>query len=156
MWYCSGSEWRQAPHGAEPIYSVCRADSKDGIRWEANGAYVIPSGFDGEVVSAPWLIPHAGGWLMWYSFRGSATPEAKRYQIGVASSVDGENWIRRDEEAGLDRSAEGWDSEMACYPSFYNHNGRTIMLYCGNQVGRGGIGWAVASEPFSDCGRPAV
>ena len=156
MWYCSGSDWVQPPHGPEPIYSVCQADSIDGIRWEADGAFVIPSSFDGEVVSAPWLVRHGGCWLMWYSYRGSATPEAKRYQIGVASSVDGEHWIRRDEEAGLVRSTKGWDSEMACYPSFYTHNGRTIMLYCGNHVGRGGIGWAVGSEPFSDCGGQAV
>jgi len=152
MWYCSGSEWRQTPHGAEPVYSVCRADSRDGLHWRCDGRVVLDAARDGEVVSAPWVVRHAGGWLMWYSHRGSDSPEAKRYRIGVAASLDGESWVRRDAEAGLDRSAEGWDCEMACYPSFYTHAGRTIMLYCGNHVGRGGIGWAVASGPFDDAG----
>jgi hypothetical protein len=155
MWYCSGSEWRQTPHGPEPVYSVCRADSADGVRWTADGRFVLPAASDGEVVSAPWVVRHAGGWLMWYSHRGSHSPEAKRYRIGIAASTDGEAWVRRDDEAGLDRSAEGWDSEMACYPSFYEQDGRTIMLYCGNHVGRGGIGWAVASEPFTATGKEA-
>jgi len=150
MWYCSGREWRQTPHGPEPVYSVCHAESRDGIRWQADGRFVLEAACDGEVVSAPWVVRHAGGWLMWYSYRGSDSPEAKRYRIGVAASVDGVHWVRRDDEAGLDRSAEGWDAEMACYPSFYTHRGRTVMLYCGNHVGRGGIGWAVASAPFTD------
>lgn len=155
MWYCSGSEWRQTAHGPEPVYSVCRADSADGIRWRADGRPVLPAARAGEVVSAPWVVRHAGGWLMWYSFRGSDSPEDKRYRIGVAASSDGEHWVRRDDEAGLDRSASGWDSEMACYPSFYSHGGGTVMLYCGNHVGRGGIGWAVASMPFADGGEDA-
>lgn len=152
MWYCSGSEWRQTAHGPEPVYSVCRADSNDGIRWCADGLTVLEALRDGEVISAPWVVQSASGWLMWYSYRGSDSPESKRYRIGVAASLDGDHWIRRDDEAGLDRSADGWDSEMACYPSFYMHQGRTIMLYCGNHVGRGGIGWAVASQPFSASG----
>lgn len=150
MWYCSGSEWRQTRHGPEPVYSVCRADSADGIDWRADGRFVLDAARDGEVVSAPWVVRQGHGWLMWYSYRGSDSPAAKRYRIGVAASVDGERWVRRDDEAGLDRSTEGWDSEMACYPSFYRQAGRTIMLYCGNHVGRGGVGWAVASEPFGD------
>lgn len=150
MWYCSGSEWRETPHGPEPVYSVCRADSADGLRWQADGSFVLSPARDGEVVSAPWIIRHDGGWLMWYSYRGSDSPEAKRYRIGVAASNDGIKWVRRDTEARLDRSTEGWDSEMACYPSFFTQAGRTIMLYCGNHVGRGGIGWAVASAPFHD------
>ena len=155
MWYCSGREWRQTPHGPEPVYSVCHADSSDGIRWHANGRTVLESLRDGEVISAPWVVQHGAGWLMWYSYRGSDSPESKRYRIGVAASLDGDHWVRRDDEAGLERSADGWDSEMACYPSFYMHQGRTIMLYSGNHVGRGGIGWAVASHPFSTRGEAA-
>jgi hypothetical protein len=150
MWYCSGSDWRQTSYGPEPIYSVCRADSVDGINWQADGRYLLQHASEGEVVSAPWIVSHGRGWHMWYSYRGSDSPVAKRYRIGVASSTDGDNWQRRDGEAGLECSAEGWDSEMVCYPSFYYHAGRTVMLYCGNHVGRGGIGWAVASEPFDE------
>lgn len=150
MWYCSGLRWETPPHGPEPIYTVFHAESADGFDWRPTGGPLLPEAFPGEVITAPWVVRHAGGWLMWYSYRGSDSPEAKRYRIGVAASVDGIHWVRRDEEAGLDRSPDGWDCEMACYPSFYDHFGRTIMLYCGNHVGRGGIGWAVASAPFTD------
>ncbi len=155
MWYCSGLRWDTPPHGAEPIYTVFHAESRDGLDWRQTGGPLLYPAFDGEVVTAPWVVRHEGGWLMWYSYRGSGSPEAKRYRIGVAASIDGERWVRRDADAGLDRSASGWDSEMACYPSLYRHAGRIVMLYCGNHVGRGGIGWAIAREDTTGGSVPA-
>jgi hypothetical protein len=150
MWYCSGLRWDSHPHGCEPIYTVFHAHSHNGLDWVPECRPLLPPAFDGEVITAPWVVRHASGWLMWYSYRGSNSPEAKRYRIGVATSIDGEHWVRRDTEAGIVRSTEGWDSEMACYPSLYEHDGRAIMLYCGNHVGRGGIGWAIARDPCAE------
>lgn len=146
MWYCSGLRWDTPPHGAEPIYTVFHAESRDGFDWRQTGGPVLDTAFDGELITAPWVTRCSDGWLMWYSYRGSSSPDAKRYRIGVAASTDGERWVRRDDEAGLGWSASGWDSEMTCYPSIYRYAGRTILLYCGNHVGRGGIGWAVVRE----------
>ncbi|HEY6261871.1 MAG TPA: hypothetical protein VIW47_09765 [Nitrospiraceae bacterium] len=55
-------------------------------------------------------------------------------------------WQRRDDLAGIDRSAAGWDSEMVCYPAFYPHGERVYMFYSGNAVGKGGIGYAVTEN----------
>ena len=63
--------------------------------------------------------------------------------IGFASSQDGRSWVRNDALAGIDVSAEGWDSEMVCYPSVFEHRRYLYMLYNGNGYGETGFGLAV-------------
>ena len=41
---------------------------------------------------------------------------SKEYIVGYAISKNGVDWIRDDKKAGLQKSKEGRDSEMACYP----------------------------------------
>jgi hypothetical protein len=145
MWYCSGHPWRFPEGNPEPIYTVHYAESADGIDWTARENPVIPFKYDGEVVSAPWVIKSAGVYRMWYSSRGHATREAKNYTIGYAESADGISWQRLDDLAGLSVSPSGWDSQMACYPGFYAGKERVYMFYSGNAVGREGVGYAVAT-----------
>ena len=57
-----------------------------------------------------------------------------------------EKWIRQDQKIGIRRSIKGWDSEMICYPAVININNKTYMFYSGNQVGRSGIGYAIADK----------
>lgn len=149
MWYCNGTDWRQANGQGEPLYTVHYAESDDGIRWTPRSGPVIPYKFDGEVVSAPWVERAGGKYHMWYSRRGHATREAKNYVIGYAISDDGISWERRDDLAGIDRSPTGWDSEMICYPAMYPQGDKVYMFYSGNAVGKGGIGYAIA-ENFLD------
>jgi hypothetical protein len=51
--------------------------------------------------------------------------------------------MRDDRKAGIDVSAEGWDSEMISYPHVFETDGHTYMAYLGNQVGRHGFGLAI-------------
>jgi hypothetical protein len=146
MWYCSGTDWKFPNGNPEPIYTVFYAESSDGIKWVSHGKPVFSRKFEGEVVSAPWVLKLKSRYLMWYSTRGHATSSAKCYSIGMAESEDGVAWNRQDEEAGILKSDSGWDSEMVCYPSFYPYNDKIYMFYCGNHVGRGGIGYAVAEN----------
>jgi len=147
MWYCSGTEWKQAPHGPEPIYTIFKATSKDGLFWDtSNMEPQIKYNYPGEVISAPWIVQTTKGFLMYYCFRGSKNKEVKNYKIGVATSSDGENWQRFDEAVGIKTSHEGWDSKMICYPAIYQRDDKTIMFYSGNGVGKGGFGYAVASK----------
>lgn len=148
MWYCSASKWINAENGPEPIYSVNSALSKNGFDWNSFSGPLLKELHDSEVITAPWIVKYNYEWLMWYSYRGSKTPKEKNYKIGLAVSKDSSNWIRKDNLCGIERSKSGWDSEMICYPSFYNFKNKTIMIYCGNHVGRGGIGWAVCSSNF--------
>jgi hypothetical protein len=147
MWYCSGTEWRVAQGNPEPIYRVHYAESDDCINWMPFIEPAIDYKFDGEVISAPWVLKVDSRYHMWYSTRGSATKAAKNYVIGYAESQDGLKWDRMDDQAGIERSTSGWDSEMICYPAFFPYGEVVYMFYSGNTVGRDGIGYAV-SENF--------
>ncbi len=149
MWYCSGTDWRFRDGNPEPIYTVYYAESDDGINWTPHQQPVIEYKFDGEVVSAPWVLKSGNRYLMWYCTRGHETKEAKQYTIGYAESEDGINWERLDHEAGISRSESGWDSEMICYPAFYPYQDKIYMFYSGNGVGRGGVGYAVTDNFLS-------
>jgi hypothetical protein len=107
---------------------------------------VLPASYDGEVISAPWVVRAGGDYHMWFSTRGHETREAKNYHMGYARSTDGVAWTRNDGVNTIDKSPTGWDSEMVCYPAFHGFEDRTYMFYCGNAVGRGGIGWAVSTN----------
>ena len=121
------------------------AESADGVEWKPRGR-AIDYQFDGEVVSAPWVIKSRGKYLMWYSTRGHESQAAKNYAIGFAESADGVIWIRHDDQVGISPSVSGWDSEMICYPTFYTHQDKVYMVYSGNGVGRAGIGYAIAAN----------
>jgi hypothetical protein len=149
MWYCSGTDWKFPAGNAEPIYTVFYAESNDGINWVPHGQPVVDYGFDGEVISAPWVLRLKDKYVMWYSTRGHETKAAKSYTIGMAESNDGISWKRFDDLAGIAKSETGWDSEMICYPAFYPHHDKIYMFYSGNNVGRGGIGYAVADNFIS-------
>lgn len=149
MWYCSGTDWRCYPGYNDPemIYTVFYAESDNGLDWRPVAGPVIAYAYEGEVISAPWVEHCARGYRMWYSTRGSKDREAKRYRVGYAESSDGVTWTRMDEYAPINRSPEGWDSEMVCYPAIFDHGDRRYMFYSGNGVGRGGIGWAEQTVP---------
>jgi hypothetical protein len=149
MWYCSGTDWKFPDGNPEPIYTVFYAESEDGINWAPHNQRVIDYKFDGEVVSAPWVLKVRDEYLMWYSTRGHETKLAKSYTIGYAESNDGLTWERLDEQAGISISESGWDSEMICYPAFYPYQDKIYMFYSGNGVGRGGVGYAVADNFLS-------
>jgi len=146
MWYCSGTDWRFPDGKAEPIYTVFHAESANGIDWTPHSRPVINYKFQGEVVSAPWVLKVRNKYVMWYSTRGHETKLSKRYTIGVAESNDGITWARLDGQSGISRSTTGWDSEMICYPAFYPYRNKIYMFYSGNDVGRGGVGFAVADN----------
>lgn len=146
MWYCSGTGWKFPSNNPEPIYTVYFAESRDGIEWRPHAGAAIPYGYDGEVISAPWVVKAGGVYRMWYCARGHATREAKNYAIGYAESSDGRSWQRLDKCAGIKSSTEGWDSEMVCYPAIFAYRDRAYLFYSGNGVGRGGLGYAVADN----------
>ena len=145
MWYCSGTSWVTDEKQAEPIYTVFSAKSEDGINWKQDSPTpCIKYNNDREVISAPWVCRRPSGYIMYYPFRQSETAILKRYSLGVAVSVDGINWVRKDEQAGIEKSEEGWDSEMVCYPAIFKHGEKEYLFYSGNRVGLGGIGYAVS------------
>lgn len=148
MWYCSGTGWVITDGNPEPLYRIHYAESKDGISWDPLKEPVVDYKFDGEVISAPWVIKSSTGYHMWYSTRGSGSKDEKKYSIGFAQSPDGKKWTRMDDQAGIGTSETGWDSQMICYPALYPYKDRIYMFYSGNNVGKGGMGYAVGENIF--------
>jgi hypothetical protein len=92
---------------------------------------------DEHAFGRPCVVRDADGmYRMWYSVRGAA------YRIGYAESRDGLAWSRMDARAGIDVSAEGFDSEMIEYPVVFDRQDRRFMMYNGNGYGFSGIGLA--------------
>jgi hypothetical protein len=147
LWYASSTGWLTVNGHPEPLYQIKYAESADGIRWIRNNTTCLEYSFQGEANARPCVIKQDGMYRMWYCFRGSVnyrSDKEQSYRIGYAESTDGIHWIRKDDEVGIERSGEGWDSLMMAYPFVYERRGRKYMLYNGNGFGETGFGYAVS------------
>jgi hypothetical protein len=141
MWYLSCTGWDKVDGKARHSYHIRYAESDDGLSWQRSGRVCIDYQSKEEyAISRPSVLRDGDLYRMWYSYRGSS--RASGYRIGYAESDDGVDWVRKDEEAGIDVSPEGWDSEMIEYPCVFDHFGSRYMLYNGNGYGATGIGLA--------------
>jgi predicted GH43/DUF377 family glycosyl hydrolase len=139
MWYGSNLAWGKDQ--SEMQHVIKYAESKDLMTWARTNEVHIPLMHPNEyALSKPWVIKTNNGYNMWYSYR--ANNDITTYRIGYAESADGKKWLRKDEAAGIDVSASGWDSDMICYPSVFTLNAKTFMLYNGNGYGKTGFGLA--------------
>jgi hypothetical protein len=137
MWYASNRGWTFPRGEAQYRVHIRYAESKDGLEWSRDGHVCIDfQSADEYAIARPVVLRENGVYRMWYSHRGPS------YRIGYAESCDGLDWERRDDEAGIDVSEEGWDSEMIEYACVFDAGGRRHMLYNGNGFGMTGIGHA--------------
>jgi hypothetical protein len=143
MWYGSNLGWGKDQESMKHV--IKKAESNDGLTWTRTGKICIPLLHKNEyAVSKPSVVFENGIFKMWYCYRGQE--KADKYRIGYSESMDGDNWIRKDEMAGIDVSPGGWDSEMLCYPFIFDHKGRRYLLYNGNGYGKTGFGLAVLNN----------
>jgi hypothetical protein len=145
LWYIAGTKWIPNEGRPEPVYRIRMATSDDGLHWERRHRELILARLETDECQASPDVTFANGkYHMFFCYRYSLGYRGrdKGYRIGYASSGDLDNWVRDDTKAGIDVSDEGWDSEMISYPHVFELDGRTLMLYLGNQVGRYGFGLA--------------
>ena len=145
LWYIAGSKWIPTAGRPEPVYRIRMATSADGLTWTREHRDLIAPRVEAdECQASPDVIFANGKFHMFFCYRYSLEYRGRErgYRIGYASSHDLFTWQRDDSRAGLDVSASGWDSEMVSYPHVFEVDGRTLMLYLGNQVGREGFGLA--------------
>ena len=146
LWYIAGRKWKMVDGRAEPVYKIRMATSDDGVGWVKLNKDIIKSRIEeDEAQASPDVFYANGKYHMFFCYRYSSDYRGKEngYRIGYASSVDLVNWVRDDTKAGIDVSAEGWDSEMISYPHIFELDGKIYLAYLGNQVGRYGFGLAV-------------
>jgi hypothetical protein len=140
MWYWSCTKWQKTANGSH-YYNVLRyATSENGVDWLTNAHVCLePIAPDEYSIGRPSVIWNGSFYKMWFSVRSFT----KLYAMGYAESEDGIHWTRKDEEAGIEVSETGWDSEMICYPCVVSINKTLHMFYNGNRHGSTGFGYAV-------------
>jgi len=150
MWYIFGIGWKKFSTDTAPdrTYKIGHAVSSDGINWVKEEArQIIADRLDADESQAlPTVIGINGRYHMFFCYRQSSDFRKNKdrgYRIGHAYSDDLANWVRDDEHPHLDITNGGWDSEMLCYPHVFECNGKTYLLYNGNEFGRYGFGLAV-------------
>lgn len=145
MFYSSGLAWIEVDGKLEHVYDLRHAISSDGIHWLRDGKAAIAQADPEEALTRPTLSSHERDWWIWFSYRGSRGFRASRrgYRIGFARSADLVDWERDDRRAGIDVSAEGWDSEMVAYPCVVQTPAGLVMFYNGNGFGQEGFGYAL-------------
>jgi hypothetical protein len=146
-WYVCGTEWIDVDGRAEPIYVLMSATSADGVSWRGESRPFLRTRVELECQASPTVVEFAGRFHMWFSYRWGVDfrNPGRGYRIGYAWSNDLQSWHRDDSLNELAPSAEGWDSEMTCYPCVVNVGGRLYMFYSGNYFGRDGFGYAQLS-----------
>lgn len=149
-WYLSCTKWEVIDGKPEPFYHLKYAESHDGINWNRQAVVAIDYASDSEggLVRAS-VLKEGGIYKMWYAYRKARNYRIDRsnsYRIGYAESPCGINWTRMDDQAGIDISENGWDSEMLAYPHVVQSGGHHYMIYNGNGFGKSGFGYATNAE----------
>ena len=147
IWYLSCTGWVRDEKLGQVIhkYHIKYAESHDCINWNREGTVAIDYKDSHEyAISVPRVIRDGATYKMWFSSRGSKN--SSTYRIRYAESSDGIRWDRKENDTVLGVSDYGWDSEMVCYPSVFDHNGKRYMLYNGNGYGKSGFGLAVLED----------
>ncbi len=140
MWYVSGFKWEEREGGLYSLYNIKYAESKDGIHWDRKGRVSVDLRPGEHNIARPCVVKNNSIYTMWYSYNAG-----EGYRIGYAESLDAYVWTRMDNQAEIDVSPSGWDSNALAYPWVFDHGGRKYMLYNGNEFGRGGFGLAIES-----------
>ena len=139
MWYVSLVKWE---NDKKHYYHIKYAESPDGLAWNPLDIvcmdFASPTEF---ALGRPMVVKDANLYRMWFCSR--ALYGIDSYRIRYAESCDGIHWVRKDDQAGIDVSSQGWDCDMICYPFVFDHEGQRFMLYNGNDYGRTGVGLAV-------------
>ncbi|MBJ7537808.1 hypothetical protein [Marinomonas transparens] len=139
MWHWYATKWLKVKGKSFMDYHIGYAESNDGKIWDMKNISCLKPRIDkGEfAVARPWVFKKNEKYHMLYSSRY----EDRLYRIEYAVSSDGIVWDR-EFCSPFDVSDEGWDSEMICYPSVVDVNGKVYMFYNGNNNGETGFGYA--------------
>jgi hypothetical protein len=149
MWYIFGTKWiPKAELDGRPsrVYKITHATSFDGLTWEKEGKLIISDKLgDDECQALPTVIRIGKMYHMFFCYReavGFRNEKGRGYKLGYAFSNNLIEWSRNDEAVIINEDADGWDSEMMCYPNVFEVDGKIFLLYNGNEFGRYGFGLA--------------
>jgi hypothetical protein len=144
LFYIAGKKWILSNGRPEISHKIRMATSNDGINWSKINQDIVPNGWDENEAQASPDVTYANGkyHMFFCGWVPSSFRDKPNRKIGYAYSTDLVHWTRADELVGIHTSETGWDSEMIAYPHVFQLNGKTYLLYIGNEVGRCGFGLA--------------
>lgn len=139
MWYIGGSKTIMVNGKQVPTYSLCYAESRDGLHWPDKGRVLMePQGPDEYGFGRPWIEYENGTYKMWYSIRTAS----RGYHLGYATSENGLDWRRQDEDLNIGAAPDDWYSEMSAFGAVINTKYGKYIFFNGNEYGRDGFGCA--------------
>lgn len=139
IWYSQGDGWAIINGIQYPRYMIMYTESEDGI-YISNDTRIPCINVTGEEyrIGRPTVWKEGSIYKMFYT----RDTLQKVYSPGYAESSDGIQWVRKDHQCSLVPSAEGWDSQMVCYPVPFRTSGKSFIFYSGNGMGKSGVGYA--------------
>ena len=147
MFYLAGTKWINHNGKSEIIYKNRMAVSIDGLNWTRLYHNILNDVLDqNECQAGPDVFFKNGLYHMYFVYREGLdfrNIPGRGYKIGYATSKDLYVWDRKDDDAGIDYSTEGWDSTMHHYPHVFEVDGNYYMTYNGNEFGKYGFGLAL-------------
>lgn len=143
IWYAAGNDWQFINGVSYPKYNIWYSESADGLSFSQAGKLCIDVEGEEYRIGRPSVYKFQGQYYMFYT-KGSLS--GKDYYPGVATSMDGVHWLRRDHDLNLPLSKEGFDSIHLCYPRLLQVQDKIYCFYNGNFMGREGFGLAELLE----------
>jgi len=142
-WYPIDKGWQYIDGLPYPSYNIWYTESNDGIHFtkEDNILCIDTKGSEYRI-GRPRVYKENDLYKMYYT----RDFIERNYIAGYAESKDGKNWIRLDNKLGIEKSKEGWDSQMCCYPVLLSYKNKKYMFYNGNNYGKTGFGYAERIE----------
>lgn len=138
-YYAIINDWKYINGIPYPVYNIWYTASEDGIHFSAeDNCLCVDTQGDEYRIGRPKVYKTEKGYEMFYT----RDLVSKEYLAGYAESEDGIRWIRKDGELPLEKSEDGWDSEMACYPVKLVTERKKYLFYNGNGMGKTGVGYA--------------
>lgn len=140
-WLARGHGWEEIEDRHYPQYDCWTMTSPDGISFDNSTAqHIIAPAEDEYRIGRPRATQRPDGT---WELRVTSDTRSKQYACYRFVSPDGVTFTRTNSEE-LPRGAPGsWDSEMTCYPARIDTtDGRQLMFYNGNDMGRTGVGYA--------------
>jgi hypothetical protein len=147
MWYIGSHEagWTIGKEKLKPLYTAMYTTSDDGINW--NNKSIICLNYlndDEHGFGRPYVWYDKNRKI--YRMLNAVRTYSRGYYIGYAVSDDGINWIRKDKEAGIELSNDGWDNQNLSYPFVFHTDKSVYLFYNGNGCGKTGFGYAELIE----------
>lgn len=142
-WYGAGDEYSLQDGRQLPRYDIRHASAPEGLSLDPAYQICVPQSGNEYRVGRPYVFKDDNGLYRMLFCAGTASTG---YRLAYATSTNGIDWIRNDQEVGIDVSPSGWDSEMQAYPSVVRYKDSTYLFYNGNNYGEEGFGYATLEE----------